>query len=186
MVTLATQQRNELSKGATKQLRRAGSIPAVLYGKGTDPQSVSVDCAAFEAALRKTADGQLATTRFTLEIDGKSTEAIVKGIQYHVTTYEILHLDFERLVEGAEVTVKVPLRYEGVAECAGVKLGGVMRKVIRAVSVRCTPDNIPAEFVLDVRRLGLKQSKRVRDIALPEGVKMLSKGEEVVVVIAKR
>jgi len=185
MTTLATDPRNDLSKGATKRMRRAGRIPAVLYSKGAEPQSVSVDRAAFEAVLRKTADGHLSTTRFTLEIEGEKVEAIVKGIQYHVTTYEILHLDFERLTD-EKVTVKVPLRYEGEAECVGIKLGGVMRRVIRSVRVRCHPSDMPKEFVLGVRKLGLKQSKRVRDIKAPEGVQVLTKADEVVVVIAKR
>lgn len=185
MTTLATDQRNDLSKGATKRMRKSGRIPAVLYSKGVEPKSVSVDRAAFEAVLRKTADGQLSTTRFTLEMEGESVEAIVKGIQYHVTTYEILHLDFERLTD-EKVTLKVPLRYEGEAECVGIKLGGVMRRVIRSVRVRCKPGDVPREFVLNVRKLGLKQSKRVRDIQAPEGVQVLTKANEVVVVIAKR
>lgn len=186
MVTLAIEKRTDLSKGATKRMRRLGSIPAVLYGKGAEPQSITVDRPAFEAVLRKTADGHLSTTRFTLEVGGEKIEAVVKGIQYHVTTYDIIHLDFERLSENEVITVKVPLRYEGVAECVGVKLGGVLRQVIRAVTVCCKPKDMPTEFVLNVRKLGVKQSKRVRDITVGAGVRMISKPDEVVVVIAKR
>lgn len=186
MTALMIDQRADLSKGATSRLRRSGKIPAVLYGKGTEPQSITVDRAAFEAILRKTPDGGLATARFELEIGGTTVPAIVKGIQYHPITHLIIHLDFERLVEDELVTVKVPLRYTGAAECVGIKLGGFMRRVIRAVSVRCLPKDIPSEFVLDIAKLGVKQSKRVRDIEVGEGVAMLSKAEEVVVVITKR
>ena len=68
----------------------------------------------------------------------------------------------------------------------GIKLGGFLRQVIRHVKVECLPKNIPSEFIIDVKDLGIRQSKRLKDLAMPNGVKPLASPEEVIVVIAKR
>ena len=84
------------------------------------------------------------------------------------------------------VNVNVPIRFAGVADCAGIKLGGFLRQVIRHLRVNCLPSKMPKEFVLDVKDLGMKQTKRIKDIKMPEGVLPLAPLNEVVVVIAKR
>ena len=83
------------------------------------------------------------------------------------------------------VTVSVPLEVLGSAECAGVKLGGTLRQVIRRIKVSCLPKDIPHVFQIDVRDLGIAQSKRLSDITMPHGVRSLSAMSEVAVVVAK-
>jgi large subunit ribosomal protein L25 len=174
-------------KSETNQLRRAGNIPAVLYSKGKEGQSLSIVGAEFAAVLRKIKEGTLPTTRFTL-IDeaGKEIPAIVKGIQYHVTSYDVIHLDFEELHEDQTVNIKVPIDCVGAAECVGIKLGGVLRRVIRHMKVRCLPKHIPANFTLDVQSLEMKQFKRLADVVVSEGITLLDNPQEVAVVIVKR
>jgi len=183
---LKAKKREAVRKGETKQIRREGGIPAVLYGVHRESESIAIDRAEFEAHLRSIKKGELATSRFHLKGEGVDCEAIVKDIHYHPTTYDILHLDFEALEKGVEVKLNVPIEFTGVADCAGIKLGGVLRPVIRSLRVRCTPENLPARFTLDVRELLLRQTKRLRDIDLPKGVTPLGKMDEVAVVIAKR
>ena len=186
LTTLSTETRSAKSKGEAKSLRRSQKIPAVLYGLQGGNLNIAVDQPAFEAVLRKIPKGSLSTTKFELDVAGKKHSAIVKEIQYSRVGYNILHLDFECLEEKARVNVNVPVRIKGDIDCVGIKLGGVLRRVIRAVRVNCLPKDMPEHFTLDVTALGVKQSKRVSDIEVPEGVRMLSAAGEVVVLIAKR
>ena len=173
-------------KGDIKALRREGQIPSVLYSQSRPTESITVNTTEFGSCLRQIPQGRLATTVFALS-DGKTeTKAIVKDIQYHPTTYQVLHIDFVELVDGKKINVKVPVECTGVADCSGIKLGGFLRQVIRYVKVECDPKAIPSKFDVDVRDLGIKQTRRVADIKLPQDVRPLAKLDEVVVVIAKR
>lgn len=183
---LIAKKRSDLSKGATKAMRRKGKIPAIFYSSGETGEPIEIDTAAFEAALRKVEKGHLPTTVFTLDFEGKEVKAIVKGIDYDRISYQVIHLDFVLLKEDVEITVSVPVTFAGVAECVGIKLGGFLRQVIRHVKVKCLPKDIPSAFELDIRDLKIKQSKRLSDIATPQGVKPLAKTDEVIAVIAKR
>lgn len=183
---LSANERTKETKSDINQLRRSGKIPAILYSPGQTGVMLAVDSAEFQAALRGIKQGQLPTTVFTLSSGGKQRKAVVKDIQYHPTTYEVLHLDFQELVKDVPVSVKVPISCTGVVDCVGIKLGGFLRQVIRFVKVECLPDAIPSEFVIDVKDLSIKQTKRLRDLAMPKGVRPLAPMDEVVVVIAKR
>jgi large subunit ribosomal protein L25 len=183
---LHVSKRTQDKKSEINALRREGKIPAVLYSSSHENQSVIVDGTEFAAHLRQIPQGRLSTTIFTLVSGKEEVKALVKDIQYHPTTYQVLHMDFVALHDNAAVRVKVPVECTGAAECQGIKLGGFLRQVIRYVKVECLPKNIPAKFEVDVRELSMKQSKRVEDIKLPAGIKPLVSLKEVVVVIAKR
>jgi len=186
MMKLTAIERSSGKKGELKQIRREGKIPAILYSAGRPNVQLTLDGAEFNAILRNMKPGHLPTTRFNLMINGKEKKAIIKDIQYQLTTYVVSHIDFEELVEEIPVSIKVPIQCIGVADCVGIKLGGFLRQVIRHVKVECLPKNIPSEFFVDVKDLGIKQSKRLVDLPIPKGVKPLAKMDEVVVVIAKR
>jgi len=183
---LSVQQRVDQKKSDTKKIRREGNIPAILYSIGKVPEALIVNGSEFGAAMRGLKQGSLPTTVFLLSIGGKEMRAIIKDIQYHLTTYNVSHIDFEELHDNIAVNVKVPINCTGVADCAGIKLGGFLRQVIRHVKVECLPKKIPEEFLVDVKDLGIRQSRRLSDITMPEGVKPLANLEEVVVIIAKR
>lgn len=183
---LSVQMRASTKKSDTKQIRREGKIPAILYSAGKPNVQLIVNGDEMGAVLRQMKPGHLGTTVFHLKLDGKERRAIIKDIQYQLTTYNVSHIDFEELFEDVPVSVKVPIQCIGVAECAGVKLGGFLRQVIRHVRVECLPKEIPSHFAVDVQDLGIKQSKKLSDIAIPQGVKPLAKMDEVVVVVSKR
>lgn len=183
---LSVQMRASTKKSDTKQIRREGKIPAILYSAGKPNVQLIVNGDEMGAVLRQMKPGHLGTTVFHLKLDGKEKRAIIKDIQYQLTTYNVSHIDFEELFEDVPVSVKVPIQCIGVAECAGVKLGGFLRQVIRHVRVECLPKEIPSHFAVDVQDLGIKQSKKLSDIAIPQGVKPLAKMDEVVVVVSKR
>jgi large subunit ribosomal protein L25 len=183
---LAVKNRVGEKKKDIKEIRREGNIPAIIYSSKSQPEKLIVTGPEFNAILREMKPGQLPTTIFVLSDGKKERRAIIKDIQYHLTTYIVSHIDFEELIDNVPVSVKVPVNCIGVGDCVGIKLGGFLRQVVRHVKVECLPKNIPAEFLVDVKELGIRQSKRLKDLAMPSGVRPLAKPEEVVVVIAKR
>lgn len=183
---LSLSKRKAETKSENNLIRHRGNIPAVIYSKGKTNHLVSINGIEFDALLRGIQPGQLPTTEIELEGEGLSFKVIVKDIQYETTTYRVLHLDFLELDKETPVNVNVPIRCIGMAESPGIKLGGFLRQVIRHLRVQCLPKNIPKEFVLDVRSLGIKQTKRIKDMKMPAGVEPLASLNEVVVVIAKR
>lgn len=173
-------------KGDIKQIRREGDIPAIVYSSQGQPRKIIVSGEEFRAVLRSMKPGHLPTTIFTLIEDKSEKRAIVKDIQYHLTNYNVSHIDFAELIDTVAVSVKVPLTCTGVADCVGVKLGGFLRQIIRHVKVECLPKLIPSEFQIDVKDLGIRQTKRLKNIQVPQGVRLLMHPDEVVVVVAKR
>ena len=184
---LTVSKRTHNKKSEAKVLRREGNIPAVIYSGGKEGEAISIKLSEYRHHLSQIKRGHLPTTIFTLvDEQGNERRAIVKDIQYHVTTYDVLHLDFEELQDDSLVNVKVPIEFIGAADCVGVKLGGVLRQVIRHLRVRCLPKDIPTSFGVDVKSLNMKDTKRLRDIVIPEGVRPMANMDEVVVVVAKR
>lgn len=179
--------RKTKKKNEVMQARRAGLIPAIVYKQGKEGESIIIESAAFGAFLRKLKPGHLPTTRLKLvDEQGKVRQAIIKDIQYHPTTYNVLHLDFLELVEDAEISVKVPIECIEVPSCVGIKQGGVLRQVLRYARVRCLPKHLPESFSIDVKEMGIGQVRRLRDLVLAKGVQLLDNMTEVAVVIAKR
>ncbi|MCC5831893.1 MAG: 50S ribosomal protein L25/general stress protein Ctc [Chlamydiales bacterium] len=173
-------------KSEIKKIRREGHIPAILYSKGEKGREIVVDGNAFLKVLNQIEKGTLSSVVFTLNLDGNSVKAIIKDIQYAVTSYDIVHLDFEQLHDDVPVTLNIPLKFLNAVECAGVKLGGVLRQVIRQVKVRCLPKDIPDRFNLDVRDLTMGQSLKLNKLQIPSGVTPVTGLNEVAVVVAKK
>lgn len=184
---LQTKPRSAVKKSETNRLRREGFIPAVLYGKGKEGETFTVQSSEFAALLRQVRSGHLPTTTFKLvDEKGKERKAVIKDIQYNITTYDVIHLDFEELLADTKISIKVPIECVGADGCPGVKLGGVLRQVIRHMKVSCLPKDMPTYFTLDVKDLGMGQSKRLSDIQLPNTLRPLSNLSEVAAVIVKR
>lgn len=174
-------------KGETKRLRTEGAIPAIIYSRGNASTNISIEASDYIALVRNVKPGHLSAQVFTLAAeDGSTVRALLKEIQYEPTTYQVMHLDFEELVKDQKVNVKVPIEWVGAADCVGVKLGFVLRAVVRSTPVSCLPEHIPESFQLDVRTMGASDVKRLKDLQIPETVRPLKGPDEVIVVMAKR
>jgi large subunit ribosomal protein L25 len=174
-------------KSESNRLRREGSIPAIIYQRGKEGQAIAVNNNEYQAIIRKVQPGRLSTHVFILvDENGKEHRAILKEIQYKVTNYDVLHLDFEELLDDVPVNVKVPIECTGVADCIGVKLGGVLRQVIRHIRVRCLPKDIPNVFTFDVKNLNARETRRLKDLEIPQTIRPLTNLNEVAVAIVKR
>jgi large subunit ribosomal protein L25 len=179
--------RSAAKKSEALRLRRAGYIPAVIYSQGRVGETISVKEEEYSSFLRTLPQGRLPTTVVTLtDENGQSRRAIIKDIQYNPVTYAVITLDFQELHDDQEINVKIPIECTGVADCVGIKQGGVMRQVIRHVKVCCLPKDMPAFFNLDISALSMRQSLRLSNLQWPEGVRPLADLNEVTVAIVKR
>lgn len=167
---LPAERRTELGSSAARRLRRAGRLPAVLYGHGMEPVHLSVDRVQMEHLLA-------AGVRVVdLLIDGGEARALIKDLQYDALGSEILHVDFQRLVAGEKVEVAIPI--EVIGEPVGVRRdGGVLDQVMKEVTVSCLPGRMPEVIRVDVRDLGIGDDITVADITWPEGVEPAVPGE---------
>lgn len=167
-VSLDAQPRTDLGKKATRDLRKGGRVPAVLYGQN-EPKHFTLHPQALRPLIY-TADFVVAE----FSDNGSTSRAIVKDIQFHPVTEEVLHVDFLELTDGVTVKVELPVTFTGTSP--GVKGGGKLQQSMRRVKVKASPENLVDQLKLDISSLELGQSIRVRDIDVPEGIEIMSAG----------
>ena len=151
-------QRESLGKSSTKALRNAGKVPCVVYG-GEKPVHFSAD----EISFSKLVYTPNAHTVVISLGDKTEINAVIQDIQFHPVSDKILHIDFLQLFEDKEVTMLIPVKFEGNAP--GVRLeGGVLSKNKRKLSVRALPENLPDFITVDISSLNLKDNVKISDL----------------------
>jgi large subunit ribosomal protein L25 len=171
--------RAEVGKGTARKLRANQRIPGVVYGHHRDATPLTIDARELDKLLGSIAPG---TTVVELHLGGRMSKTLIREIQRHPFKRQVLHIDFQELVAGEKITVKVPILFVGTA--AGIKDGGTVEEVTREVEVEVDPANIPSHFEVDVSALGINDSVHLSDIKVPEGVKILDDLEATVAVVA--
>jgi large subunit ribosomal protein L25 len=175
---LAGEARANLGRTDSRRLRKAGKVPAVLYGGGEAPESVILDHNSLSHQMDREA---FYTSILTLKLGTKSQQVVVKDVQRHPARPIIMHLDFQRVREDVEITLNVPIHFLNEASAKGVKdQGGVVNHLVTDVEVRCLPRYLPEYLEVDVTHLELNQIYHLSDIKLPEGVSLvpLSHGDD--------
>ncbi len=165
-VAVSGQARQSLGKVASKTDRNDGLVPAVLYGMG-DPVHFSVEPLAMRDLIY-TPDFNLAE----LTVEGKTHKAIVKDVQFHKVTDALVHIDFLALKEGHPIKVEVPVGFKGTSP--GVRAGGKLQQTVRKVKLKTTPDKLVDRITMDISKMELGQSIRIRDIEPMEGVEIIN------------
>jgi large subunit ribosomal protein L25 len=177
---LSATPRDGTGKGAARTLRAEGRIPAVIYGHGRDPQALAIDNRELEKLLSRIS---AESTVIDLALDGKTARTLIREIQRHPFKRQILHVDFQELVAGEKVTVRIPIVLTGVPD--GVRQeGGVLDQTLRELEVEVDPANIPNHIEIDVTPLGIGNSIHVRDIKLPEGAEYMGDEDASVCVVS--
>ena len=177
--TLSAALRTDTGKGAARSLRREGRIPGIIYGHGRDPQPLTLDSREVEKLLSQVTE----STVIELTLDGKAARTLVREVQRHPFKRHVLHIDFQELVAGESIVVRIPLRFQGTPE--GVKVGGgVMDTLMRELECEVDPSNIPDHIDVDVTQLAIGHPLHVRELTLPEGVTVLDDADAAVVTVA--
>ena len=172
--------RDSSGKGVARSLRSSGRVPDIIYGHGREPQSLSIDTRELEKLLSHIS---AENTVIDLTVDGKSARTLIREIQRHPFKRQILHVDFQELVAGEKVIVRLPIVLMGVP--AGVRMdGGVLDQTLRELEVEVDPSNIPNHVEVDVTELHIGSSVHVSDITLPEGVEIVGDGDASVCVVS--
>jgi large subunit ribosomal protein L25 len=151
---------------ASRRLRTEGHVPAVLYGHGLEPVSISVERRDLRLALSGAAG---VNTVLDLQVDGTSHPAIVKELQRHPIKRTVSHIDFVRISMTEQITVSVPLRIEGEAK-AVIAAGGLVDAAVDTIEVITTPNLIPDEFVIDISELQVGDVIHLKSVPMPKGV----------------
>ena len=176
---IEVQIREGLGKGAARALRRKGLIPGIVYGHNFGPIPVQVELEEIKRLLHYES---IESMLIRMRLNGREETVMIKEIQRHPVTYDILHVDFHRVSLTEEVTTRVPV--ELVGESVGVKEGGILEFPLRELEIRCLPTEIPEHITVDVSQMKIGDSIRVGDLELKEGVTVLDDPDTVIVLIA--
>lgn len=182
-VQLKAKTRTESGRGAVKQLRSHGIIPAVVYGAHMQSTNISVEAKDLMNVLHH-ATGENVLVELQVEDNGKANNrlALIQEVQHHPLNDVILHVDFHEVSASEKLRTAVPVR--AVGEPAGVKEGGVLEYVMRELHVECLPKDLPDVIEVDVAALIIGQSIHVSDITPPAGVTLLDQKEQAVFIVA--
>lgn len=168
-IALGAEQRTDTGKGPARQMRLNGRIPAVIYGRGRNPESLSISLSELERVLTGRSAG---STVIDLTIGSNTVQALIREMQRHPVKRTVTHVDFYEIHEGEEINMAVPIHLEGMP--SGVRnAGGTLDQVLREIQIAVLPRHIPERVVLDVSGLEIGQSLHVSDLQV-ENVKILT------------
>jgi large subunit ribosomal protein L25 len=160
--------RDDQGKGASRRLRHAGRVPAILYGGQREPRALSLDHTKLQLALE---NEKFYSSIMQLKVGDQTQAAILRDVQRHPWKNQVVHVDLQRVYENEKIRLSVPLHYSGEAVSPGVKTeGGMMSHLKNELVVECLPKDLPEYLEIDVSGLHLNESLHVSDIKLPEGV----------------
>jgi large subunit ribosomal protein L25 len=170
--------RTDQGKGASRRLRHAGKVPAIIYGGDDAPVSVTLD---HNMILRHLAEEAFYAHILTLVVDGKKNEVVLKDLQRHpASDVRIMHADFLRIDAKQAMTMVVQLHFIGGDDAPGVKEGGAVSHLMTDVEISCLPKYLPEYIEVDISALELDNSVHLSELVLPKGVSLtaLSHGKE--------
>ncbi|MEO1695438.1 MAG: 50S ribosomal protein L25/general stress protein Ctc [Pseudomonadota bacterium] len=165
--TLPADVRSRAGKGAARQVRREGKVPAVIYGNKNDPKTIAIDANELGKMLKR---GGFFSTVFDIQFDGNTERCIPRDVQFDPVKDFAVHVDFQRVSEDGRVRVAVPVNFLNRERSVGMKRGGALNIARRTVEVFCPADTIPAKFEIDLARVNIGTSIHISDVKLPAGV----------------
>jgi len=177
-LSLTAKAREESGKGHARRMRKAGYVPAILYGPNREATPIKVKAQELYSSLASNAIIDL-----TIEGEESQDKAVVmlKDLQRDILKGFLVHADFHEISLDETMVVSVSIELEGTP--AGVKEGGVLSQLLREVEVECLPTNIPSQLTLDVSALEIGDSLEVGELDLPEGVDFITPTDETVVTV---
>ena len=167
---LVAEIREDSGKGASRRLRHEGKVPAIIYGGGRAPRALTFD---HNKVIHELENESFYSSVLNIKVGNKSQAAIVKDIQRHPSKFQIIHMDFQRIVEDQVIRMNVPIHFIGGDIAVGVREGGgTVSRMRNDVEVVCLPKHLPEYLELDISKLELDDYMYMTDIPLPEGVEI--------------
>lgn len=168
---LEAEPREDIGKGASRRLRHANLVPAVVYGAGEPAISLTLNHDKVSVALAQEA---FYSHILTLKLGKKNEKVILKAVQRHPAKPRVQHIDFLRIRADQKIHMHVPLHFIGDDEAPGLKEGGVISHIMSDVEVSCLPANLPEHIEVDVSNLALNQVLHLSDIKLPKNIELVA------------
>lgn len=166
-LNLPAETRERAGKGASRELRRNGRVPAVIYGGKEEPLAIHVE---LKELSRQLGTGHFFNSIIEVVVDGKTHRTQPKDVAFHPVSDRALHVDFLRVAKGATVHVNVPVVFENEEASPGLKRGGVLNVVRHELELVCDAEKIPHEISIDVTGFDLGESIHFSHVKLPKGV----------------
>lgn len=171
-IELTAELRADNGRAAARQLRRIARVPAVLYGGGEAPVSLSLSARALGRAIEA---GGLLSQIFTLKVGEQPHQVIVRELQRHPATEATMHVDFLRVRQDRAIVVRVPLRFVNEDKCIGVRQGGgQISHNLTEIEVSALPKDLPREIEVDVAAMQIGDALHLSDLVLPAGVAIVA------------
>ena len=180
---LGAEFRDGQGKGASRRLRHAGRVPAILYGGHVEPRAITLD---HQKLMTLIDNEKFYSSIINLVVGDKKQAAIVKDLQMHPARNAIVHVDMQRVSENEKIRIHIPIHFKGEAASPGVKTeGGVVSHRIADIEISCLPKDLPEFIELDLSDMHINESKHLSDLPLPAGVTIpsVAKGNATVVSI---
>ena len=167
---LVAEFRTDTGKGSSRRLRRAGKVPAIIYGAGREPRSLTFN---HNDLLKATDHESFFSSILNVQVGDNVRAAILRDIQVHPSKHQIMHIDLQRVVENQKIHMEVPIHYLNETTCVGVKIGGgTVQKTRTEVEVICFPRDLPEYLEVDLQNLEVDELLHLSDIKLPDGVEL--------------
>ncbi|MBT6565901.1 MAG: 50S ribosomal protein L25/general stress protein Ctc, partial [Candidatus Puniceispirillum sp.] len=167
ITTISAEQRERVGKGSARAARRAGLVPAVIYGDKKEPLGINMSTREITKIVHQPGIfGRL----LNIEVAGKKNTVLTRDIQFHPVSDNIMHMDFLRVSGSAKVAVGVPVEFINEDQCPALKIGGVLNVVRHEIELNCPATDIPEKITIDLEGLKIGDSIHISAIALPEGV----------------
>src|SRR5512139_195434 len=179
---VGAESRNDQGKGASRRLRRAGKVPAILYGGKGEPSNITLDQLKLLTVIE---DERFYSSIVTLKLDGKDQQAIVKDVQMHPAKNSVMHVDLQRVLADVAIRIHLPIHFINQATCPGVKTeGGQVSHLKSDIEITCLPKDLPEALVVDMGEMHLNDTIFLKDIKVPAGVTIpvLATGRDIPVV----
>ncbi|MCB8879191.1 50S ribosomal protein L25/general stress protein Ctc [Acidisoma cellulosilytica] len=166
--SISAELRERAGKGAARATRRAGKVPAVIYGAKQTPTLISLEP---RAVIKELHRGGWRSRLYELDLGADKARALIRDVQFHPVTDQPEHVDFQRLAPGELIRVAVAVSFEGEAVSPGLKRGGVLNVVRHTVEVYADPETVPEHFVADLSTLDINDNVRFSDLKGTEGTR---------------
>lgn len=171
IISINAQTRDNTGKGAARTIRRAGMIPAIIYGKNKESINIQLDERAIGRYYKK---ANFLSILMNIELNGQNYHVIPKEVQLHPVTDNAEHIDFLHILDESQVKVTVHLHFINEDKCLGIKRGGLLNLIKRDVELLCLAKSIPSSIEVDVINLNIGDNIHLNDLKLPDGVKATS------------
>ena len=174
--------RNLRGSSASRRLRRAGTVPGIIYGGEAAPISIEVDHNTLLLKLKKEA---FHSSIINVVVDGKKEQVLLRDYQTHAYKPLVLHVDFQRVDATHELHIKVPLHFTNEENGPGVKLnGGLINHVVSELEIHCLAKDLPEFVEVDLGSMNIGDNIHASQIKLPKGVKLVDHGSEDPIVVS--